>query len=713
MAVNVNFDENAIEWLAESNRILSIQNERRLILVDGDSSIQASTVKAIGEYCHRHQKSLLCWGHDIAGINCIDRDFRHQLGREYDAIIFHDDQFHADAFAALSGTIKAGGFLFWLPTHTQQSAPDYFIARLFHQISIDHQVIKFGENFSHDKSLSVYDSIKDKTQLLAFDTCTNDQLVAVKAIIKVAEGRANRPLVLTADRGRGKSSALGLASGHLIQHKDNSFRIVICAPVRDSVEIFFQHAANQCPRGEFIGNHYVNGENFIEFMPIDKILHERPSASLLIVDEAAALPLHLLNRLVSLYPRIIFSSTEHGYEGAGRGFATKFRQTLKKLTPNYRHLQLTQPIRWRENDPLEQWVFSAFLLNTTVNIAQQNDAAWQFHPLSKKELFESESLLRQVFSILVSSHYQTSPTDLKLILTNPSANIFVLKQSSIVVAVSLIIEEGIVSQDELNLMKNNKKQLKNQFIPQYLYRHCVFEQAFEFTYWRISRIAVNQAWQNKGIGSLLLAELAKEAKRNHIEFLATSFAANAHIVNFWQKANFVLADIGLNKDKASGEYSAVLLKALSEHAVGALEQLHYQVSKSFWYKLTSTHRDIEPNLAYSLVRGFAKKLLPVLDEVDNKRVQQLMNGQGQLAQSAHSICVWLVNRYQQLPQKYDTYIQTDFGEFSLLACNTLMIRKFWLCHDDTNLVKDFNLTGKKQLTSLILASLKSLEKATH
>lgn len=42
-------------------------------------------------------------------------------------------------------------------------------------------------------------------------TLTSDQELAVDAILRVAQGHRNRPLVLTANRGRGKSSALGVA----------------------------------------------------------------------------------------------------------------------------------------------------------------------------------------------------------------------------------------------------------------------------------------------------------------------------------------------------------------------------------------------------------------------------------------------------------------------------------------------------------------------
>ncbi len=76
------------------------------------------------------------------------------------------------------------------------------------------------------------------------------------------------------------------------------------------------------------------------------ILADKPAADLLLVDEAAAIPLYLLNALFSHYHRLVFSSTLHGYEGAGRGFALKFNTVLADKKLLAKQLTLVEPIRW-------------------------------------------------------------------------------------------------------------------------------------------------------------------------------------------------------------------------------------------------------------------------------------------------------------------------------------------------------------------------------
>jgi len=104
----------------------------------------------------------------------------------------------------------------------------------------------------------------------------------------------------------------------------------------------------------------------LEFIPPDELIETRPECHILFVDEAAAIPSPLLKQMLETYPRIVFSSTTHGYEGTGQGFAVRFRKTLDTLTPQWKSLTLNQPVRWAENDPLERWIFEFLLLNAQI-----------------------------------------------------------------------------------------------------------------------------------------------------------------------------------------------------------------------------------------------------------------------------------------------------------------------------------------------------------
>ncbi len=59
------------------------------------------------------------------------------------------------------------------------------------------------------------------------------------------------------------------------------------------------------------------GEHF-HFMAPDALLASTTEADWLIVDEAAAIPGPLLEKLVSRFPRVLLTTTVQGYEGTGR-----------------------------------------------------------------------------------------------------------------------------------------------------------------------------------------------------------------------------------------------------------------------------------------------------------------------------------------------------------------------------------------------------------
>ena len=81
------------------------------------------------------------------------------------------------------------------------------------------------------------------------------------------------------------------------------------------------------------------------------------------VDEAAALPVPLLKRLLLHAPRIVFSTTVQGYEGTGRGFTLRFSHILNQHRPQWRKVLLAQPIRWADGCPVEAWLARTLLLN--------------------------------------------------------------------------------------------------------------------------------------------------------------------------------------------------------------------------------------------------------------------------------------------------------------------------------------------------------------
>ena len=63
----------------------------------------------------------------------------------------------------------------------------------------------------------------------------------------------------------------------------------------------------------------------ISFIAPDELLRNPQELDLLFIDEAAAIPAPMLLKLLHQYRKIVFASTEQGYEGSGKGFSLQFK----------------------------------------------------------------------------------------------------------------------------------------------------------------------------------------------------------------------------------------------------------------------------------------------------------------------------------------------------------------------------------------------------
>lgn len=700
-----------LQWLSSWQPDILAVRERRLIMAEGELVWQHQVANSFIDYYRRQKGTVFLWGNSLPFLEGNKKNYRHQLGSENDLVIFADDDFHPDAFAALSGTIKAGGLLLWLKPN--RLTPSFFIRRVVAQFAKNSDVISITPN-----SLPIVQVVKENeleldTSALQHGCATVDQQHAVESILRVALGHRQRPLVLTADRGRGKSTALALASAHLLLQASHQqpMTIIISAPSMNALTVFFQQLSIHCPQGVVTKDTFVFHQHSVKFLPIDVLLATKPACQLLLIDEAAAIPVHLLSTVADRYNRIVFSSTQHGYEGAGRGFAIKFQRMLSTISPQYRALHLQRPIRWRQYDPLEALIFSTFLLDcqTTALTAQENVFAYQFTFVDKATLANDEALLTQVFAVLMSAHYKTTPSDLKLLLDNEAVRIAIAyqRERSSVMAVALIIEEGDASDDEITSLYHHKKQLADQFIPQYLFRHLAVENAFQYRYWRVNRIAVTESAQQQGIGSQLLTFLATEAKQLAIDYIATSFSANQAIVSFWQKNGFSVVNLGMSKVQASGEHAALMLQAINEDAQKLEMMLAQQFYRKISFYLSSVFQQIPASLIRQLMSTGKSQWLSSLTPTDDHIVKAYIDKKMQFLQCAFSLQIWMLHYLT-----HDKEVTVDIVKDTLFTdaevALDFMVAKLLQQQSDANLSQVFSLSGKKQIQQQLQLLVRNL-----
>lgn len=721
-----------LEWFNHFKQHAKALNERRLIVLVGEDEWAHSLLQKIPSFNsdrnYTDEKTWLIYGDsNLIKANVSSQRFRDRLGSESDYVVFNERELTIDAFAALSGTIVAGGILFLLINDIALFKKSHFFRRFYSLLQTNTEHVILEQKALVFPLLNPINQMSDKRKVdsvrsvsskgLAYRCVTQEQVSAVEAITKVIKGKSKRPLVLTADRGRGKSSALAIACAELLAmaKNDNKLHIIITAAELNSVQIFFNQLARSLPQGNQEGHQFVALNGVVEFVALDKLLKLKPKVSLVLVDEAAAIPVYLLGQLLSHHSRLVFASTVHGYEGAGRGFTLKFQQTLTASFPQWRSLHINEPIRWRSGDPLEKLVFDACLLNAELpvigNYRQDStlvmqETLFQFKYFTSDALVSNENLLRQIFSVLVTAHYQTKPSDVQMLLDNKQVQLVCLmsgdKEQEQVIAVALLINEGkfnkqSITEAELDAVNKSKRRLRNNFIPQSLLTQCGVEQAFDYHYLRVMRIAVHPLVQHQGLGSLFLSDITKFAKAQGADFLASSFGSTKDLLSFWLNAGFKLGRIGFNKDKASGEKSALVLKSLCENSEFLLDEINTEFYRCFDYLLVEEYKNLATNLVALILQHAPQSSLPELSTLDDRNIEAFSLGYRQYSSCVFSLHLWLK---QQLCCK-------SFNDDVLAVLIARIMQK----HSVSDICTSYNFTGKKALEQFLRESVISALKA--
>ncbi|XP_010249467.1 PREDICTED: RNA cytidine acetyltransferase 2-like [Nelumbo nucifera] len=295
--------------------------------------------------------------------------------------------------------------------------------------------------------------------------CTLDQGKAVITFLDSILDKALRSTVaLLAARGRGKSAALGLAiAGAIAAGYSNIF---VTAPSPENLKTLFDFVCKGFDALEYKEhidydvvksanpefkkatvriNIYKQHRQTIQYIQPQE--HEKLSqVELLVVDEAAAIPLPVVKSLLGPY-LVFLSSTVNGYEGTGRSLSLKLLQQLEEQSQMgtksmdgslsgrvFKKVELSESIRYASGDPIESWLNGLLCLDVTSSIPNISrlppPSECDLYYVNRDTLFsyhkDSELFLQRMMALYVASHYKNSPNDLQLMADAPAHHLFVL-----------------------------------------------------------------------------------------------------------------------------------------------------------------------------------------------------------------------------------------------------------------------------------------------
>jgi tRNA(Met) cytidine acetyltransferase len=665
------------------------------------------------------------------------KQVKYHLGSEVNRLVWNGfSGLNPDALGAASGLIKGGGLLFLimpnLTTLSTHPDPDYlrmcrhsselpsfgtrFLQRMIHLIETDHEVTLFRQGADNSlpqtapinkiDTTDIKDSAVSKlvpklstsNSLGASGQLTADQDKMVECIKTVAKGHRKRPLVVMADRGRGKTSALGFAAARLtIEH---ALKVIITAPNKRACNAAFQHYQQE------IDACGLEDSSAFKFYAPDTLLEKLPECQLLFVDEAASIPAPMLKQMLAAYPRIVFSSTTHGYEGTGQGFNVRFRQTLDAVTPEWKSFTLHQPVRWADADPLERWIFEFLVLNAQIPQLPPIDlinidalpVAW----VLQDTLYNNAPLLKQVTALLVTAHYQTSPSDIRMILDDPKITVGLIHANTTVVAVVLLLQEGGIDDPELakNIIFGTRRP-KGHLVPQALTSSTANPAFLSYQTYRVMRIAVHPEVGRHGLGSRLIGAAAQLGQKNKIDYLSASFGFTPLLNDFWGKNNFHLLRIGYHKDAASGAQSAIMVHTLNaDIQQNTIRLAQEQCRQHFIFGLNTIYRTLDVDTTLGVLQSLALSIKTQSNH-EIEIIYAFAHHHRSFEDCAHLLFVFILNCFAM------NLIQTLSSEEQHLVCLRILKGE-----SIAHCTKPLNILGKKKLDTTLKTAISKLLSAT-
>lgn len=384
----------------------------------------------------------------------------------------------------------------------------------------------------------------------------------------ISEKTLRNTVTLTAARGRGKSAAMGVAVAAAVAYGYSN--IFVTSPSPENLKTFFEfifkgfdalgyvdhldYSIIQATSPELnkaivrVNIHRDHRQTIQYIRPQDA--HVLGQAELVVIDEAAAIPLPLVRKLMGPY-LVFMASTINGYEGTGRSLSLKLIKQLReqsrpgairgegeladrstgKAAKNQessslgsrtlREITLSEPIRYAQGDSVERWLNRLLCLDATLPKAKlsqgcpdpaqcellhvNRDTLFSFHPVPEK-------FLQQMVSLYVSSHYKNSPDDLQLMSDAPSHELYVLvppgategsRLPEPLCVIQVALEGKISRQSVINSLSRGRRP-DGDLIPWLVSQQYQDDEFASLSGARVVRIATNPDYASMGYGSKAL-----------------------------------------------------------------------------------------------------------------------------------------------------------------------------------------------------------------
>lgn len=560
---NLALSERLLGWFHALDKVLAESNQRACVTLHGSREWSLQHIMQLP------YKSRVLLSGDIQMEGAVNfSKAENLLGQEVECVIFDlHNGLDIDVLCLASGLIRAGGILLLLcPQDVTEIKDPYaswqgkaahkavFLTYLMDQLSRSpvSYSIRPEQPFPDIKPLALSPVVEIKNAL-SIDQCELMQQM------KLWWGDTSKPLfLLTADRGRGKSTLLGRFASSL----QGAGQIVVSAASRMQVEILLQQ---------------LDQHSSVGFMAPDEIIRRAQKIHTLIIDEAAMLPASMLQQCIELAQKTILATTTGGYEGTGQGFMLKF---VASFNPQlYQSASLQQAIRWGQNDLLEQVFAQALILSSAPLKECPVDQEVVIEVLTKQQLVARLELLKTVYQLLVSAHYRSSPSDLRQLMEDDNQTVIIATTGSTLLGVLLLNQEGGFEPELSEQIFLGQRRPQGHLLAQMLTAQAGMKNFCAYRGYRVQRIAVEPGYRRRGLGRRLINRATQLVETQQLDYLGSSFALDADNAAFWKSCGFQLAHVSSGRGKSSGRQTVAVVQSSREPVVTDLSAMREKIQR--------------------------------------------------------------------------------------------------------------------------------------
>lgn len=542
------------------------------------------------------------------------------------------------------------------------------------------------ENFSGTHKNDLIELIKnlgpmEPLSCLLSKTKTFDQARAFLSFSEaIADKKKLSTIVMTSGRGRGKSATLGLSAAAAIAFGYGN--IYVTSPDPENLHSFFAFLLLGLKALGYSENKDFEIVQNFQFRCIDRILvnsshHQtikfifpteiedfKNFFDLLIIDEAAAIPISILEKIGGTCTTFI-SSTIDGYEGSGKTFTLKLLKKIKNLYMNdpiersktkpmiLREIFLNEPIRYSSGDPVEKWLNHFLCLDSgeisVLSNSCPSPGKCRLYLVDRNSLFSfqiiSNLFLQKIMNLFSSSHYKNSPDDLQMMCDAPSHRIFVLIPPFTIkigflpdiLSVLHISYEGQINKKFVQKYIFNGLKMNGDMLPWVISRQFLDPNFGELSGLRIIRIVTSFDSQKMGYGSKTVELLTRfitghrkkkntellennETKKQKnkpaiisdlknkfppkIDYLGVSFSVNLQVLCFWKKNGFQAFIFRDQNDLMKNCQNLIMLKEILQNPKKPSNWFgtyRFEFSRRFLNQIGSTHKKISSIIVHNLI----------------------------------------------------------------------------------------------------------------